>query len=110
MAKDKPPTPFDFTGMEETLATYADTFVVGSQATGMYSLFFFQVQLPTAPRYGGRTEKVKSRSARCVARIVLAEKAMDGLLRAMAKHRGFALQPIAAKEQGQQEAEGEQAK
>ena len=80
-------------GTEEILATYADVFVVTNEAgTGMASLYFFQRVLPDRSAVlGGTEEGIRIAKAKCVSRMVMAPEAMDKLLEALAKNRGFTI-------------------
>lgn len=82
-------------GTADIDATYSDVFVVTNEAgTGMANLFFYQRLLGDREVILGTTDaRVRAPKAKCVSRIVLSDMAIQKLLEALARNRGFTLTP-----------------
>lgn len=102
MAKYRAPQPakrkLQLSGMDEITATYADVFLVVTESeTSMSSITFFQSQLSLQSTDFGTTHLGGRTKAKCVAQIVLSDKAMDKLLQAIVDNR--AALPLPSEEQ-----------
>ena len=85
-AQAEQPAKLEFTGMDQLLGIYADTFLV-TKAAGMFSLYFFQTQLPgSLTGTLMQTEQLKTKQTKAVARIVITPEAMVNVVKAMAGH------------------------
>jgi hypothetical protein len=88
-AKSAEPPKLDFIGMDQLLAVYADAFLV-TAAGGVYTLYFFQNQLPG--KFTGtimETGQVQTKESKAVARIVITPDALVSFVKALAAHAGL---------------------
>jgi hypothetical protein len=99
-APHHPKPNLQLSGAEEMPATYSDVFVVATEKdTNMSNLFFFQSQVPiTALQSYGTVQMAGRQHAKCVAHLILTERAMDILFKSLADNRGIKL-PSQSEEQ-----------
>jgi hypothetical protein len=65
----------NYYGTEDALGIFADQAIV-SHSTGLFTLFFFQMQFPPTPTPED-LRKIESLPARCVARVILTPTLME---------------------------------
>jgi hypothetical protein len=92
MAKHKAPQPtqqrIHFTDMEDMPATYADMFmVIAEKETSMFEIYFFHSQVSIPNMAYGTAMLGGRQTAKCVSRIVLSEKGLGVLSKALEDNR-----------------------
>jgi len=94
MAKHNQPAKsrMHFTDMDAVPATYTDTFIlVSERETSISHLYFFQSQLGLTNMEVGTAQVGANTKAKCVAHLVLSEKAIEALFKGLADNRGVKL-------------------
>jgi len=88
-------------GTGEAIGLYSDVFVVGTDAAGIATFYFYQRVLEPSSAVMGATEHKLVKSARCLARIIMSADGANKFLESLAENRGFTLVPKSteAKEQ-----------
>src|SRR5690349_21497397 len=91
---------WQFIGTEETLGVLCDVFLVSTDNESKIStLYFYQSQPRISEGIMGQTVRTPpTRSARCIARIMVSTQSFDVLLNALAANKGLELKAKEAEE------------